>query len=97
MMLHPDRRNPHHPDLNLSNSLILSTMAEEYRGGGYGLLQAANLVFQLSTESIGPARHGAASPKARAAKDGDAQRRLWGLWSGRCAPKVDSISNMRAV
>ncbi len=71
-MVHPNRRNPHHPDLNLSNVLILSTMAEEYRIGGYGLLQAANLVVELSTESIGPARHGVASPKARAAKGGAA-------------------------
>ena len=71
-MVHPDRRNPYHPDLNLSNLLILSTMAEEYRVGGHGLLQAANLVLELSTESIDSARHGGASPKARAAKDGAA-------------------------
>jgi hypothetical protein len=51
MMVHTHRRNPHHPDLNLSNLLILSTMAEEYRGGDCGLLQAANLVVELSTES----------------------------------------------
>ena len=62
-----------HPDLSLSNLPIRSTMPEEYRVGGCGLVQAANLAVELSTESPGLARHGVASPKARAAKGVAAQ------------------------